>query len=367
VDDPVQMSFSQLASREMLLVEVESDGVVGLGESWVNYPSWAARERMATLECGVVPLLRGLDVSDPVSVQRQLLESLEGLARQWGAPGPVWQALSAVDMALWDLVARMQDVSVAGLLASGRTPRSRVEAYASGIGPSDVERLSAAAVGAGFRRVKARVGFGRARDEKTLSCVRDQVGDDVELFADANQAWTPAEAAAFCRWSEHHRIAWLEEPLVGNRLAELTELAAATDVALACGENLYGAAEFERYAASGAVRVIQPDLAKSGGFSLVGRLASALTPRVDLVPHCYGGAIVTAASVQLAAAFDAVPYIELDVRPNPLRDDIAFPGPVARNGWVEVPTGPGLGVELDRDRVEQFVVDRKDCDLGAMV
>ncbi len=122
LDEPVRMSFSQLSSRDMVLVELESDGLVGVGESWVNYPAWAAQERLVTLERGLVPLLVGRDVSDPVGVQSDLWRLLEGPARQWGAPGPMWQALSAVDIALWDLAARRQGVSVA--LAARRRRRS---------------------------------------------------------------------------------------------------------------------------------------------------------------------------------------------------------------------------------------------------
>jgi D-galactarolactone cycloisomerase len=88
---------------------------------------------------------------------------------------------------------------------------------------------------------------------------------------------------------------------------------------------------------------------------------------VALAPHCYGGAVVTAASVQLAAAVDSVPYVELDVRPNPLRDDILRRPLVAQDGVLEVPTGPGLGVELDRDVLERYIVERRDCDLRAVV
>ena len=100
VAEPILMSFSQLASRDMVLVEILADGLTGRGESWVNYPSWAAKERVATLEDGLVPLLVDVDVSDPRAVHRMLEERLARLARQWGAPGPIWQAISAVDLAL---------------------------------------------------------------------------------------------------------------------------------------------------------------------------------------------------------------------------------------------------------------------------
>ncbi|MCU1437279.1 MAG: mandelate racemase/muconate lactonizing enzyme family protein [Naasia sp.] len=366
VAEPIAMSFSQLGSRDMVLVEVLADGLTGLGESWVNYPSWAAKERVATIEEGIVPLLVDLDVSDPRAVHRHLRQRLTRLARQWGAPGPIWQAISAVDIALWDLAAQARGVPMAALL-SDTAPRFAVAAYASGIGPSEVERYCEAAMVAGFGGVKARVGFGWERDEKTLRTARAVIGERAELFADANQAWSVAEAIDFAERSAGYRLGWIEEPLAGNALEDLRALADAIDTPLACGENLYGAAEFARYTGSGAVGLIQPDLAKSGGVTLAGEVAAALHAGVRLAPHCYGGAIVTAASVQFAAAHDVVPYVELDVRPNPLRDDIIGGALAVVDGKITVPTGPGLGVTLDEDAVAHYSVERRESGLRAVV
>lgn len=366
IDEPVVMSFSQLGSRDVVIVELEADGQVGLGESWVNYPSWAAVERVATLQQGVLPLLVGLDVSDPARVHDLLVDSLVGVARQWGAPGPVWQAISAVDTALWDLVARVRGVSVATLLV-GTAGRTRVPVYASGVGPTEVETFCARTAEQGIRTVKARVGFGPDQDERILTQVRTALGDDVELCADANQAWTLDEALDFCRWSAPLRLGWLEEPVAGNRVDDLVHLHDVSGMALACGENVYGAAEFTRYVESGAVRMIQPDLAKSGGFTMASRLARGLPPTVLLSPHCYGGAVVNVASAHLAAAFDLVPYVELDVRPNPLRDQLLTVPVAAQDGHLQVPSGPGLGVELDRDVMNHYLVNRTECVLRAMV
>lgn len=367
VAEPVEMSFSRLDARNMVVVELEAEGVVGVGESWVNYPAWAATERAATLEHGVLPLLDGLEVSDPLEVQRDLLARLGRVARQWGAPGPVWQALSAVDLALWDLLARVRGVPVSELLGAGDPP-ARVRVYASGIGPSDVEDLCAAARAAGVEAVKARIGFGRQRDEETLARIRASLPAPVLLFVDANQAWSVEEAVDFCRWAAPYDVAWLEEPVSGNAVDDLRELGRAVDIPLACGENVYGLQEFLRYAASGAVDVIQPDLAKSGGFSLAGGLLRKLPAGVLASPHCYGGGLVTAASVQLAAAFPArVPWVELDIHPNPLRDALVGDRFLVSEGTVEVPTRPGLGVELDRDVMDRYLVDRRERELRAMV
>jgi D-galactarolactone cycloisomerase len=366
VADPVQMSFSQLSARNMVLVELEAEGVTGVGESWVNYPAWAATERLATLEHGVLPLLAGLDVADPAEVQRELIAHLEPVARQWGAPGPVWQALSAIDIALWDLRARTEGVPVAALLTDA-DPAPHVPVYASGVGPTDVEDLCAAATEAGIAAVKARVGFGRDRDEVTLSRVRAAVPAGTQLLVDANQAWSVAEAAEFCGWAAGYDVSWLEEPVSGNRLADLCALRRTVDVPLACGENLYGLEEFGRYAGSGAIGMIQPDLTKSGGFTVAAALMERLPAGVVASPHCYGGGIVTAASLHLAAAHPAAVWVELDAHPNPLRDALVGDRLRARAGVIDVPLEPGLGVELDRDVVDRYLVDRRECEFRGVV
>ena len=365
--DPVPMSFSQLDSRDMVLVELEADGLVGLGESWINYPSWAATERMATLIRGVAPLLAGRDVSDPVAVQAHLMGHLGGVARQWGAPGPVWQAVSAIDIALWDLLGRDRDLPVWQLLSDRRDAAAYVEAYASGVGPTGVEEHCQRAMAGGFGAVKARVGFGRERDEATLDATRATVGDDVAVFADANQAWTLPEAVEFCQWSEPYRLGWLEEPVLGNRLEDLADLSARTGMSLACGENLYGADDLARYAGSGVIQVLQPDLAKCGGFTMTRVAVGALASGTRVAPHCYGGGVVTAASIHAGAAFgDAVPYLELDIRPNPLREELLDHALTPRQGRITVPDGPGLGVALDHDIVARYTIERTECVLSAV-
>src|SRR5699024_1740487 len=114
--EPIPMSFSRLTSRNMCLVEVHAGGMVGIGESWINYPQWAATERTATLLEGVAPHVLGTEVSDPHAVLDRITHAMAGVGRQWGARGPIWQAISAVDLALWDLRGRIEGVPTARLL-----------------------------------------------------------------------------------------------------------------------------------------------------------------------------------------------------------------------------------------------------------
>lgn len=353
--EPVAMSFGRLGARRLVLVEVVGDdGQVGRGETWANYPAWAWAERLATLAEGVAPRVLGRRVDQLPALHHDLLRELEPLARQAGTPGLLFQALSGIDLALWDLAARSDGMAIAER-AGGRV-HDALPAYASGVGPDRVEELLDTAVEAGFRAVKLRVGFGREADRRALQVARRRVGDEVDLFVDANQAWTLAEALRMAPVLRDAGVAWVEEPLRHNPVAELGRFVEQTGLAVACGENSYGRSGFAELLTSGARPLLQPDVTKTGGFSEVlpiCRMAEGLG--LDVAPHFYGNAVGWLATLQLGAACPGVTWVELDIRPNPLRDGLLAEAPKLTDGAVEVPTGPGLGASLDEDRLAALV------------
>jgi len=355
------MSFSQLNARQVCLVEIEASGLVGVGETWINYPPWGAQERLATLTEGVAPTLLGLDVSSPPAVLEQLSAAMLPIARQWGAPGPIWQALSGIDLALWDLAGKAANTSVASLLKPDRVPTERVPAYASGVGPDTVVELCESAMEQGFRAVKTKVGFGHERDTDIVSKARSTMGEDVKLFADANQAWGLEEATAFCQSMAEYRVDWLEEPVVGDRVKDLLALRSQTGMALASGENLYGIDTFAKYLESGALHIVQPDLTKSGGITIGHQIAErAAAAKTDVAPHCYGGAVGIAAALQLADANEGFAWVELDIRSNPLREDLLQVPLEFSHGGLRVPAGAGLGIELNQETLHRYMIHREE-------
>jgi L-alanine-DL-glutamate epimerase-like enolase superfamily enzyme len=341
------MAFAPMSHRVMAVVEVElEDGSVGVGETWVNYPSWARLERVATVRDGVAPLLRGRRFEHPGGAQQWMLGQLTPIGRQWGAPGPIHQAVSGVDAALWHLAAQHADTTLAGLLAelSGGAVLSEVAVYASSLGPDDVAATAERCRALGITAAKVKLGFGSEKDIANLATARRVLGDDARLFGDANQAWSLAEALAMVPVLRDHGVEWLEEPLAGDRVDELRTLAEAGGIPLATGENLYGAAAFAPYLDSGAVQIVQPDVSKVGGITeYLGVLDRAAGTGTIVNPHLYNGAVATAATIQLAAVSRATRLLEWDIRSNPLRapvDDL-----LTDHGTVTLPTGD---VDLDR-------------------
>lgn len=360
LDDEVRMSFSSLRSRRACIVEVEAGGLVGVGESWINYPDWGYRERVATLCDGIAPHLLGTDVSDPVAVQRRLTAAMLSIGRQWGAPGPIWQAISGVDLALWDLLGKAEGKPVAALLTPAPA-RTSAPAYASGIGPDRVDHWCKIALANQFAAAKVKLGFAADQDRATLRTAADVLGADADLLADVNQGWTLDQACAMAPDLLTHAVKWLEEPIAGNRLEDLEQLADRTGLPLATGENVYGLARLLRYTDSPAVGTIQPDVAKCGGITITSRIAAhAAGSGTAVAPHCYGSAVGIAASLQLAAAFPDVGPIELDVRDNPFRTELIAPALRLDGGRLDVPSGPGLGFELDRDIMTRYRIHQEE-------
>ncbi|WP_178945186.1 mandelate racemase/muconate lactonizing enzyme family protein [Kocuria sp. TGY1127_2] len=353
LEEHVPMSFSQLNARRTFLIEVHAGGEVGIGESWINYPDWAATERLATLFEGVAPLALGRDALDPGSLLDSLVAALGGVGRQWGAHGPIWQAISGVDIALWDLRGRLAGTSTAqtlGLL------RDSVPVYASGVGPTKVHDLTERALELGLTAVKTKVGFGQETDRATIAAVRE-VAPEIRIFADANQAWTLEEAIANTKWLQEQGVEWLEEPVSGDDTRDLATLHETTGMPLTSGENVYGLENLVRLVTTEGVVQAQPDVAKSGGLTVLLRLDERLDGTgCGLSPHWYSGAIGLRASLTLATAVGHAGWIELDVRANPLRDDLVTGGFPLRDGNALAPTALGLVGDIDAEAVNRFQV-----------
>ncbi len=356
--EPIRMAHGTMRARSTVLVEIEeSGGVTGWGESWVNFPPWAWRERVATLEEGVRPLLIGADPGDREGLWNRLHAALVPMARQWGAVGPVMQAISGVDIALWDLAGRLAGRPVSALL--GGPESGALPAYASGVGPARVVEKAAAAAAAGFRAVKLKIGFDAEADLAAVAAVREALGPGIAIMVDANQAWTPETTLAVGPRLAALGVRWLEEPVVAGDEHELARVAGKAGLPIAAGENVYGRWGFARLLDAGAADVLQPDVAKTGGISELRAIVGLVRERDrPWAPHYYGGAVGAAATLQAFAALPGGLMVEWDCNENPLRDALLVDGFEVRGGTVALPAGPGLGVEIDRRQLARFAVAR---------
>jgi len=360
VPTPVQTSFGMMDSRPSLLLRIQDDmDGVGWGEVWCNFPSMGAEHRAGLLNTYIKPMLIGKVWNRPEQCFDELTRRLEILAIQSGEPGPLRQVVAGVDMAVWDLLARRAGQPLWQFL-SGATDAAiepRVKVYASGLNPTEPEELAGAKYQEGYRAFKLKVGFGDQRDDDNLRAIRDVVGDEAALMADANQAWTLAEAERAGRNMARYDLTWLEEPIRADAPYEhWTQLARRQPIKLAAGENFAGMPQFHAFIAGGAISVVQPDIGKWGGFSYCIRVArDAVAHGKWFCPHWLGGGVGLAAALHLKAAVGGEGCVEVDANENPLRELMTAPF-LVYDGYVSLAKQPGLGVVPDLTACKEFLI-----------
>ena len=354
---PVQTSFGVMRERPAVLVSItDSDGCTGWGEVWSNFPECGAEHRAALVSTVFAPMLAGLRVADPAHVFRDLTERTAVLALQCGEPGPFAQAIAGLDLALWDLFARRAGLPLWKLLG-GDT--DRIAVYASGLNPVGSEQLVEEKLDEGYEAFKLKVGFGVEQDVSSLNMLREIIDPTRRLMADANQAWTFAQALEIAPRLAAFDLDWLEEPLRCDRpLGEWQALAADCPIPLAGGENLTGDDAFNAAIGSRALTVIQPDAAKWGGISGCLKVIRAVQAAgLTYCPHYLGGGIGLLASAHLLAATGAGGMLEIDANPNPLRTLLHGPLGTLTHGYADLGHAPGIGVVRDlaelRERVRE--------------
>ncbi len=354
VATPVVTSFGAMRERPMVLVRAEDDeGAVGWGEAWCNFPAVGAEHRARLVESVLAPLLLDRKWSGPREAFLHLAQSTAVLAIQSGEPGPIAQVIAGADIALWDLAARKAGQPLWRHLG-GTSPRVRV--YASGLNPDTPESVALERQAQGHCAFKLKIGFGAERDLANLRALRAALGDGGQLMVDANQAWTLEAALQTAPGLAAFGVKWLEEPLRADRpWADWRALAKTCPVPLAAGENLAGEAAFDAALSSGALGVVQPDIAKWGGFSGCLPVAKrVLAAGLRFCPHYLGGGVGLLASAHLLAAAGGDGMLEIDANSNPLRELTCGPLGRVRDGETALGEEPGLGVPPELEALREF-------------
>ncbi|WP_433632127.1 mandelate racemase/muconate lactonizing enzyme family protein [Halomicrococcus sp. NG-SE-24] len=364
LDDRFANAQKWISSREYCLVKIETaDGSVGWGECWG--PIAGNRQ---LLDDRVTDFLRGRDATRVERVHKDLLFDLRS-AYHSSVPAGV---VSGVDIALWDLRGKAADTSVATLIGGRR--RDAVPAYATGHfwPPADefdsvkqsVVAEAQSHVDAGFDALKLKIGlerhfgWGPEYDVRLTKAVREAVGDDVTLMADANHAYDLPTARRVADGLADIDVAFFEEPLAPDRYDAWARLREHSDVPIAGGECWAFAPEFRRVADLGVADVLQPDVTSAGGLTSA-RRATDIADAAGLAtyPHVFGSAVALAGSLQLLATLPSPVRLEFDRTPNPIREELAAI-PIRNEGTaVPIPDGPGLGIEIDREMLAEFRVD----------
>ncbi|RXN87004.1 mandelate racemase/muconate lactonizing enzyme family protein [Achromobacter aloeverae] len=365
---PVQRPFTSsrgwlYKTRGSCIVEIETrDGIVGWGECYG--PSQVAR---AYIESQYAPRIIGRDAHD-VEV---IWDDLYNRIKDYGSKGMAISALSGIDIALWDIIGKSCGKPVHKLI--GGAYRTEVQSYATGLYFIDMDRLIEEAVEEateyvrqGFTAVKMKIGLGSPKlDLQRVRAVREAVGDDVRLMVDANHCFTVPAAIRLGRELEALDIEWFEEPISPEDLDGYVEVTRALDMAVAGGENEFTRWGFRDIVARKAMDIVQPDVCAAGGISECRKIATlAISHGVECVPHAWGSAIGLAATLHFLAALPdqppsfrpMPPLLEFEQCENPFRDELTVAPIEQRRGIVQIPTAPGLGIEIKRAVLDRYRV-----------
>ena len=376
VSTPMADAIHYMPERAVLLVQISTDDqLVGLGECAAYGGSLDSMERVVLND--LTPSLIG---EDPFQVER-LWSRMARRSHQRGTAGMLLQAISGVDIALWDLVGQATRTPLYRLLGGYR---DTLDAYASAgfyagdKGPAQLAEEVGGYAERGFRTVKMKVGrnpevmlnplpdmwapdYATAtleEDVERVRAVRAAIGPKVRLAIDANNAWTPPVAIQFMRRVADQDIFWLEEPVATDDIAGSADVARALDVPVAGYETATGLASFRELIARRAVDIVQPDVIWTGGITLCRKVAAiAEAYGLPVVPHVFSSAVASIANMHVIAALPNAALLEFDQNPNPLRSELfEEPIEVQADGTVRLPDRPGLGVMLNQATIDRYRV-----------
>jgi len=363
--EPFAFSQGWVRQRSATLVEITTDdGLVGWGEAFtqgLEPPEIGA----AVITHALKPLVMGCDPLDTEVLWHRMYHQ----TRDYGRKGSVVSAISAIDTALWDIAGKAHGLPVHKLL--GGAFRQRVQPYATGFyrisGQGEATRLAEEALrhfDAGFSLMKVKLGYGVDDDIACMHAIGKAIqGKPIRLMIDTNHAYGRAEALRLGHALAEFDLRWYEEPVVPEDRQGYAELRQKLPMPIAGGENEHTLFGFREFLGAGCVDVAQPDIGSCGGFT-AGRhiLALAQAHGVQVNPHVWGSAIAQVASLHFIAAvpvahhslFPQEPVLEYDRSSHPFRQHLITHPVQMVNGWVDVPQGPGLGVEVNRAVLEEF-------------
>jgi len=357
--------FSQWEYSERCICVVKvtaSNGEHGWGEGYGP---------ASVLEAGIKllkPIVIGSNPLENEVIWNQMYRKTLDYARR----GTLVASMSAIDIAIWDLKGKILGLPVSTLL--GGAHRDKIRPYATGLyftnhdNPSqEFEAEAHKYLAQGFKAIKMKVGLGIEEDYKNVKKMREIIGDDIELMVDSNHAYNLREAVLLAKKIEPFNISWFEEPLSPEFYDQYNELRSKTTIPIAGGECEYLRYGFHQLLRNKSVDIMQPDICASGGLTEAKRIgALASTYGVEVVPHTWGTAIGIHVALHFIANLELIPgrmkspdfLIEYDQTENALREQITYPAIEMKDGMIEVPKRPGLGIDIDEEILNKFALPK---------
>lgn len=348
--------------RSFAVVRIETDsGIVGYGEASSSYGHAYPGVVKQIVEGILARVIRG---EDPFAVERLIRKMRNYLWGYLGSDGVTAQAIGAVEIALWDIMGKSLNAPVYQLLGGAK---DRVELYGTGTTYFEKDanwhcRFIDKALEKGFLGIKIRVGKDAGEwDINLVRTVREHIGEHVKLMVDAYATYTPATAIRMANLFKDYNVHFFEEPVPQSDIGSLARVAEVSPIPIAVGERIFTLQGFKEVVLRRAAHVLQPDAAICGGLIESKKICAIAEAFGFPVAVHIGGltAIGIAANLHLAASTPGCSMLEYDLAPyQPLRDEIlrdpVFCVDSITDGYLAVPQGPGLGIDVDETKFEQF-------------
>ena len=365
LDKPFAFSQGWVNERSATLIEIKTnEGIVGWGEAFcqgLEPPEISA----AVIENALKPILLE---QCPLNIE-VLWHKMYSTTRDYGRKGSVISAISAVDIALWDIAGKYYNEPIHQLL--GGAFRNKIKPYATGFyrlkGKGEANRLAEEALSYyenGFDYMKVKLGFGIEDDLKCMESIYSVLKNkNVTLMIDTNHAYGRSEALLLGKQLEDYRLRWYEEPVVPEDINGYSELKSKLNIPIAGGENEHTLFGFKSLFESNAVDIAQPDIGSCGGITGAKQIINlAHSFGVEVNPHVWGSAIAQAASIQVIASipvthfsiFAREPILEYDQSSHPFRRELLTSPIELVNGMVNVPKGKGLGIDINLNTIKKY-------------
>jgi galactonate dehydratase len=344
------------SGKHWLFVKVETDaGIYGWGECYTQL------DRDHSIEAHVQQLGRYLAGRSPYDIKHFTYMAYTDFATRRGAMD-FYSAVSGIEHALWDIVGKAAGQPIHNLL--GGAFRTKIRVYANGWGGGDPEKTAEqakAVVAKGFTALKFDPFPGPWRpyisrkDEQMavekVKAVREAVGPDVEILVEVHRRLAPVHAIRVARMMEPYTPFWYEEPVSVRDLNGLVEAKRGINLPVVTGEELYTKTEFQEVIERRAADILNPDVCACGGILELREIAAMAEPyHIAVSPHNYNSTTVgLAATLQAAAGMPNFLITEYFVNFEVLGNELARTPFIVENSYIQLPTTPGLGIDLDED------------------
>ena len=355
--------FSQweYSNRKICILKIICDnGIVGWGEAYG--PATVVKESVNYIKQNII----GMNPLDSDVIWSTLFRRVH----DYGRSGVFVSAISAIDIALWDIKGKYHKLPVSTLL--GGSYREKIRPYATGLYFSDSKTLTddlcneaMEYVNEGFKSIKMKVGLNIKSDVNNVKAVRNTIGPDIELMIDSNHAYSYDEALKLSKKLEDQDIKWFEEPLSPEFYDQYSDFKSKSLIPVAAGECEYLRYGFQKLLDKNCIDFLQMDICSCGGLTEAKRISALSSAKgVKVIPHTWGSGIAFYTAINFISNLEPIPgrlynedaYVEYDRTENKIRENIIKNNIIMKDGYISVNHKPGLGIDVDETYLNEIKI-----------